>query len=157
MADAGPLIALARTGHINPLSGLFERVLIPEAVREELQLNSGRPGARELRLALGRKTWLRVGKIRDQKALSSSLDAGENQAILLAIENKAPLLVDDLKGRKVAKAASLRVIGSGRVLVEAKRKELIPQVGPILDQFSDAGYRISPELARRLLELAGET
>lgn len=44
VADAGPLIALAITGHLPLLVELFDRVLIPEAVRDELELSSERVG-----------------------------------------------------------------------------------------------------------------
>ncbi len=156
VADAGPLIALATAGRIELLSGLFEQVLIPEAVREELKPNSDRAGARELRLAMAPGKWLKIRKLRAHKPLSSMLDAGENQAILLAIQVKAPLLIDDLKGRRAGKAAGLRVIGTGRILIEAKKKGLIEEISPVLEQLAEAGYRISARLAKRLLELSGE-
>ena len=156
VADAGPLIALARIGRMELLSGLFEQVLIPEAVREELKPDSDRPGACELRLALAPGKWLKTRKLRAHKPLGSMLDAGENQAILLALQVKAPLLIDDLKGRRVGIAAGLPVIGTGRILIEAKKKGLIEEISPVLEQLAEAGYRISERLVKRLLELSGE-
>ncbi len=45
VADAGPLIGLAKIGRLELLRRLFSRVMIPEAVQTELRLKSSRPGA----------------------------------------------------------------------------------------------------------------
>jgi predicted nucleic acid-binding protein len=45
VADAGPLNGLAIAGHVEILGALFEKVLIPQAVLEELQIEASRPGS----------------------------------------------------------------------------------------------------------------
>ena len=156
VADAGPLIALARTGRLSLLERLFDRVLIPEAVRDELELSSDRPGARALSGVLASGAWLVVKKVRATPSLTSALGPGESEAILLALREDALLLIDDRKGRRAARAAGVRVIGTGRVLLAARRKGLIKQVSPILDELAGAGYRLSDALVQRLKRLAGE-
>lgn len=153
VSDAGPLIALARIGHLDFLAQLFSEVLIPEAVREELKLTSDRPGAREIRLVIGPGKWLKVKKVRAQKPLSPVIDEGENEAILLAVQEKALLLIDDLKGRKVALASGVRIIGTGRILLEAKQKGFVDRISPILDKLGKAGYRFSELLIKRLSKI----
>ena len=85
------------------------------------------------------------------------VDAGEAEAICLAIEQHARLLIiDDKKGRKAAKKHGIRIIGTGGILVVAKKKGLLVKVSPILEDLAGVGYRLSPMLCHRILELAGE-
>jgi predicted nucleic acid-binding protein len=156
VADAGPLIALARTGHLALLKGLFDRVLIPAAVRDELELASDRPGARELSTAIASEDWLLVEKVRVEDTVKPGPGQGEREAILLASRKDALLIIDDNGGRRAAQSAGVRVIGTGRVLIAAKQRGLIGQVSPILDELTGAGYRLSVALVKRLRELAGE-
>lgn len=156
VSDAGPLIALARTQHLSLLERLFERVLIPEAVRDELALTSERPGAQALSKALARENWLVVRKVRAIIPGSPGLGPGESEAIALAGREGALLLIDDRLGRRAARSAGLRIIGTGRVLLAAKRDGLIERVSPVLDELGDAGYRLSDALVQRLKQLAGE-
>jgi hypothetical protein len=44
VSDAGPLIALAKTNHLNILRKLFEKVIIPPSVFDELRISTSRPG-----------------------------------------------------------------------------------------------------------------
>jgi len=156
IADAGPLIALARTGHLSLLPRLFDRVLIPEAVRDELETSSDRPGAKALREAVGRRGWLRVAKARADDSLRPALGRGEWEAIVLASRAGALLLIDERRGRRAARAVGVEVIGSGAVLLLAKSRGLLPAVSPVLDELAGTNYRLSAALVRRLRELAGE-
>ena len=81
-------------------------------------------------------------------ALQSELDAGEAEAIALAVELQAELLlVDERRARVVATRLGLNVVGVLGVLVEAKHKSLIPHLKPILgDLITRAGFRVSPQL-----------
>lgn len=157
VSDAGPLIALARIGQLCILPKLFQRVLIPPCVASELQISRGRPGAEELAEA-EREGWLsivdEVGATTD--SLPAALDAGEAQAVALAFHHVCPLLIDERRGRQVARQQSVQVIGTGRILISAKEHGLIASVGPILQQLAGTGYWLSERLCRRILELAHE-
>jgi predicted nucleic acid-binding protein len=67
-------------------------------------------------------------------------------------------VVDQATDRLVtgSRAAGLTVIGTGGLLVTAKTRSAIPLVTPLLEQPQAAGYHLSDELTRRILELAGE-
>ena len=157
VADAGPLIALARTGHLGLLRELFEIVLVPQAVLDELHISSNRAGARRLAEAVEKEQWIQVRTVQARAhALELTLGKGETEAILLAIETNAILLMDDKRGRAAARLQSIDVIGTGRVLVTAKRGGLLESVTSGLDDLAGAGYRMSPALRRTIIELAGE-
>ena len=158
VADAGPLIGLTITGRVEILGALFERILIPRAVLEELQIEASRPGSVALSKARD-KGWLSAGdapKNTDMTQLTELLDRGEAEAIVLAQSRDARLLIDERKGRAVARSRGVRVIGTGGVLLLAKREHVIDQIAPLLDELASHGYRLSDELRRELLVLAGE-
>jgi predicted nucleic acid-binding protein len=158
VADAGPLIALAKTGHLEVLKRLFTQVTVPPAVRDELGLDSGKPGAAVLAQAVGRGGWIEVKLSRSARpALRVALGDGEAEAIALAASCGALLLIDERKGRNAAMAAGVKVVGTGRILVAAKEKGYLQSVSAALTQMASIGYRLSEALVRRIKELAGET
>lgn len=158
VSDAGPLIGLAIAGHVEILDALFERILIPPTVLEELQLEASRPGA----LALSRAKdagWLATAEVpesTEMTKLTELLDRGEAEAIVLARSKNARLLIDEKKGRVVARSRGVAVIGTGGVLLLAKRQKVIAEITPLLDDLASHGYRFSSVLRRELLILAGE-
>lgn len=158
VADAGPLIGLAIAGRVEILGALFEEVLIPQAVLEELQIEASRPGSFALSKAK-EEGWLSTEDVpedTDMTQLAELLDRGEAEAIVLAQSRDARLLIDERKGRAVARRRGVGVIGTGGVLLLAKREHVIDQIAPILDELASHGYRLSDELRRELLVLARE-
>ncbi len=161
VSDAGPLIALARVHRLDLLENLCGSVLIPPAVEDELRVDSGRPGAKRLKKALS-QGWLQRHNLSDsaERALSELnlvLDAGEAEAIVLAEEISCRfLLMDDRRGRAVAKRRGIPVAGIAAVLLASKESGLVPAVLPVLEELSAAGYRLSSTLVSQTARLAGE-
>jgi len=154
VADAGPLIALAKTGSLDLLKNLFGKVLIPIAVHKELHIDSSRPGSVALSKAM---TWIRVEETKEpSKYLLYSIDRGEAEAITLALKKNASLLIDETRGRIAARNAGVQIFGTGAVLIRAKEKRIISAVKPYLNALCNAGYRISKPLQKEILHRAGE-
>ena len=157
VADASPRIGLASADMLHLLPELFAAVLIPEAVREELKVDSARPGARRLARAI-EESWLQVCTApAPRHQIPVVLDAGEHAAINLAVDRNCLLLIDDSRGRNVAGKQGIAIIGTGRVLLEARKRNLIDSVAQALARLQETGYRLSAALHARLLELAGES
>jgi predicted nucleic acid-binding protein len=157
VSDAGPLIGLATIGGLIWLRRLFRSVLIPEAVATELCLDSRMPGAVALAAARD-QGWLKVVPVADVPVrLLSTVDRGEAEAIVLAGQKAAPLLIDESRGRIAARSEGVRIFGSGAVLLRAKEMGLIREVRPRLDALTRAQYRLSEPLRCEILRLAGES
>ena len=95
VADAGPLIALARIEHLELLRQRYGEILIPPAVFTELALESQRPGTALLKQAV-LSGWLQVVEVshsNDYSRLTLLLDVGEAEAILLAEQRHCHLLL----------------------------------------------------------------
>jgi predicted nucleic acid-binding protein len=158
VADTGPLIGLAIAGRLGILSTLFARVLIPRGVLDELQLEASRPGSRAFSNAR-EEGWIATEDVPDTAdvaRLSELLDRGKAEAIVLAQSKDARLLIEERKGRAVACIRGITVVGTGGVLLKAKRRRVIDRIEPVLDDLASHGYRLSEDLRRELLILAGE-
>ena len=90
--------------------------------------------------------------------LQQELDAGEAEAIALAVEiDDAWLFMDERLGRDTARHFGIRYTGVVGVLIEAKHKGLVQALQPLLDALCNlAGFRVSEALYRRVLQDEGE-
>jgi uncharacterized protein len=97
-------------------------------------------------------------ELANQLQQERGLDAGEANAIALALELQADdLLIDERLGRQEAVRLGLSIIGILGVLLVAKQRSLIPQVQLVMDALiKQAGFRVSPQLYQRVLSLAQE-
>ena len=154
VADASALIALSACESLPLLDALFGQVLVPEAVFNEVAANN-KPQSARLRSYLHGK--VRAVDMQSFVYLDSFADAGETAAMILYKEVAADfLLIDDKRGRKVAKINQIKTISSLGVLLQAKRLGLIPLIAPLLEQISASPVFIGADLIRTVLELAGE-
>jgi predicted nucleic acid-binding protein len=122
-------------------------------------MDSSRPGATELKGAF-EAGWITVQVAADVNAVAELirlLDPGEAEAIVLAEEQHARfLLIEAARGRRVARRRGISVAGVAGVLLVAKAHGELAAVGPVLEDLSGIGYRLSPRLIRAVLERAGE-
>ena len=159
VSDAGPLIALARVGQLDLLRRLYRRIRVPPAVHTELAISSGRPGARELAHAF-EAGWMASRAVVDRDMVSELarlLDQGEAEAIALAVrESVRFLLIDESRGRRVARTQGVPVVGVAGVLLVAKSRGMLSAVAPVLGDMERAGYHLSSRLVGDVLARAGE-
>jgi uncharacterized protein len=158
VSDTSPVLNLARIGRLELLHLLYKEVLIPSAVLNELTA-SKRDLPPAIDLASG--PWLIVASANDQRRvqeLRESLDPGEAEAIVLAIEHRADLLlVDERRARRTATAAGITVTGLLGVVARAKRAGLIDLGKPVVDELIQvARFWIGPHLYAEVLAELGE-
>jgi predicted nucleic acid-binding protein len=158
VSNASPLIALIRIGQLNLLRQIYSEIIIPDAVRHEVVVEGAdQPGAE----AVSSAAWIVRRTVTNRAlvhGLQQELDAGEAEAIALAVEmDDAWLLMDERLGRDTARHFRIRYTGVVGVLIEAKHKGFVQAIQPHLDALRDlAGFRISEALYRRVLHDEGE-
>jgi uncharacterized protein len=158
VSNASPLINMARIGRLDLLHTLYGELLIPESVwYEVVEQGTGQPGADQVKTS----DWIRVKAVENRRlvqALQQDLDAGESEAIVLALETNAHLLpMDERVGRETAHHLGQRSIGLIGILIEAKHKNFIQGIRPHLDALRNiAGFRVAEGLYRRVLQDQGE-
>jgi predicted nucleic acid-binding protein len=151
VSDTSPLCYLLLIEQIHLLPLLYNRVVIPQAVREELRHESS-PAVVQAWIRNPPK-WLEVQEVDlPSNPGLSSLDLGEQEAIFLLEQLKADLIVlDDLQGRKVARSRNLRVTGLLGVLEEVARQNLV-DLPAALERLQQTTFRASPQLIQLLLD-----
>jgi len=158
VADAGPLIALARIGRLSLLRELVGTVFVPEAVVAECVGDCSRPGAVAIQAALaeGLLVARRSEPTAELETLAQLLDLGEAEALSLAIAEGISVLMDERRGRGVARHLGVPVIGTGGVLIVAKQAHLVDTVAPLVDELQRCDYRLSTPLIAEILHRCGE-
>ncbi len=160
VTDTGPLVIFARTGRLDIVLGVAERVVLTETVRQESTAILIKPGAAAIAKAIEDGCLSVVADAVDSAIEKTALDPGEKSAIAYAMSQPADgltLLMDERRGRSVAKSHGLAVIGSAGLLVVAKRRRLIASVKHVLDDWEKAGYWLDPAVVESVLSKAGET
>jgi predicted nucleic acid-binding protein len=152
VSDTSPLRALQSIHLVGLLASLYERVLIPPAVRDELLVERRRVPV----FPLAEHGFIEVRSPTDPRAFPG-LDRGESEAIALALElHVTTILVDETMGRRAAAKNGLTPVGALGVLLEAKQRGLVERVAPLLDRLKGEGFRVSETVRRAVLERAGE-
>lgn len=131
ISDTTPLNYLILIDQANILKQLYDVVVIPQAVLDEM-LSTGTPEVvREW--ILGRPEWINVQAVPLSIDVEmKQIEAGEREAILLAEQLRADLvLLDDLKARQIAKSRGLNIVGTLGILGDASQRGLINFHGTI--------------------------
>ena len=148
VSDTTALIVLAGRQRLDLLGACFERVLLPRAVY--LEWLAGDAAVEQVVARLG---FLEVVEASDSPLLGelrALLDPGEAEALTLARQQGLPLLVDEKKGRTIARMLKIPVLGLvGVLLLAVERGILDPRMAEALLQESiDHGFRLSDRLHR---------
>ncbi|WP_297072991.1 DUF3368 domain-containing protein [Thermococcus sp.] len=159
VSNSGPLIALAKVGKLYVLRELFGKIIIPRAVWiEVVEKDRGKPGSDEVASA----EWIEVVEVKDRLSvdiLRSEIEIGEAEAIVLAKELDADLLLLDEKiPRIIAKSLGLNVTGSLAVLFLAWKRGLIDEdIDDLIRELRSKGVYFSDEVVKALKEKYGRT
>ena len=147
IANATPLIALALLERLDLLRNLFDEVIVPVAVYDEVVTNAyGRPGAALIRQV----DWLQLASPGVQLTIEPmllGLDPGETAVLLLARESDPDwVLVDERQARRVARAMGLPVKGTLGILLSVALSGLLSREEALEDmkRLVDSGIRVSP-------------
>jgi predicted nucleic acid-binding protein len=150
IADTSALNYLVLIEQINVLEKIYGTVVIPETVRNELLHSTAPEPVREW--IVQAPEWLRVRTPRNRPDPSlSALDAGERDAITLALELHAKqLIIDDRQGRESAIQHGIPVIGTLGILRAASELGLL-DLRATLARLRATNFYVTEEQIRKLL------
>lgn len=151
VSDTTPIITLMKMGHLDILKHLYGKVLIPNAVYMELTANE--KFVAEASQVMD-SDFLEVEEVDNEVAVTilqevSGLDAGESEAIVMANSRKADLLVmDEHKGRGVAKKMGLPITGTIGLLLKAFDEGMLTagDIEECIEKLKETNVRISEGL-----------
>ena len=151
VSDTTSLIALEGLQALGLLCAVFDSILIPHAVLNELV--AGSPDIIHKIKATACIEIIRVEPSEQLSSLQFVLDAGEAEAITLALERQLPILIDERKGRAIAQQKHLIVTGFAGLLLLAIRKNVLQPVSAqaLLDQAIRNGFRMPDKLYQQVL------
>jgi predicted nucleic acid-binding protein len=144
--DTSCLILLSKINELDLLKQLSGKVYITSIIQKEYRK--------------GIPAWIEIVDPSDnhyQTILEMDLDKGEASSIALSLEiENGILIIDDLKGRKVAEKLSLKYSGTFGMILKAKELGIIKSVKPILEKVRLTDFRFTEDLFQTMLKEAGE-
>lgn len=156
VANASPVIVLAKAGHLELLRQLPQELILPEAVADEVLAGPESDPARQALLG----GWgLRQAPVAVPNSLLEwGLGPGETAVLALAQERAGcTAILDDAAARACAKAFNVPILGTLGVVLRAKRRGLVPQAAVVLKAIRAAGLHLDDRTIRMALGHIGET
>lgn len=142
ISDTSCLIALSKIDKLDLLKGLYQEIIITNEVYYEF--GGSIPD------------WILTTEVKDkqkQLELEKLLDKGESSSIALALEiANSTLIIDELKGRKIAQSLNIEIIGTIGVILLAGKKGLINDVIGTTLRLVNEGFRLSDDLINLIIE-----
>ncbi|MBR6028634.1 MAG: DUF3368 domain-containing protein [Clostridia bacterium] len=159
VSDSTPLITLMKAMQLDLLHKLFGEIAIPQAVFSELTSNSSFRDEADL---IRNSDYIRVVQVShpdhvDILCRAAGLDRGESEAIVFADESKADLLLmDEAKGRQVARNMNIPILGSIGILIRAFQAGHLSEqeLASSVDRIRHANRHISERLLQQALDIA---
>lgn len=136
ISDASPIIALHNIGQLALLKEVYREISITDIVRREVEISL--------------PEWIKVVNEYNMalyESLTLHLDEGEASAIALAkLTPNSTLIIDERRGRKVAKELGIEIIGIMGVIVKAKKMGKIESGMDLVNELTTKGFRLSDSL-----------
>ena len=153
--NASPLIFLSRSSHLNILKNFANNIIVSEPVSIEINAK----GPEDITAQKLKETsWLNIypaEKIPDF-ILEWGLGAGESAVLASAYNHGIEAIIDDLAGRKCARSINIPVRGTLGLVLIAKRRGLIPQARPVLEDLIQSGLYLSNSIIKEALKRVNE-
>ncbi|MEX2590659.1 MAG: DUF3368 domain-containing protein [Chitinophagales bacterium] len=142
IADTSCLIVLSKIGKIDLLKSLYQKITITKEVKAEF----------------GGKlpSWIKTSEVSDKQKqldLEKKLDKGEASSIALALEAKdSTLIIDELKGRKIAHSLQINIIGTIGIVLLANKRGLPVDVIETILKIVNSGFRLSDKILNQIIK-----
>ncbi len=155
VSNTTPLLSLLKIGHLHLLESIYSKVIVPQAVWQEIEQGREWPYYIDLQTL----SFINIQSVSNPAAVDylTDLDRGEAEVIVLAREIEADLvIIDEEIGRTYARHFGLTITGTLGILLKAKQHGFISEVRPLLEALVSKGVWIGLHLLDEVLRLAGE-
>ena len=155
VSNTTPILSLIKIDKLDILKNLYNEIIIPRAVFNEIEKGKSTPFYTDL----SKKDWIKIVDITDSDSLKylADIDAGEAEIIVLGLEIEADLVImDEILGRKFANYFDLTITGTLGVLLKAKEQGLIDSIKSEISELKKKGTWINKKLIDRILLIANE-
>ena len=155
VSNTTPIISLLKIDKLEIIKNLYGEIFIPQEVFYEIEAGKNKAFYTDL----SKIDWIKIEKINNKKSLSYflDLDKGEAEAIVLATEKEADLIIlDESLGRFHAKHTGLKVTGTIGILLKAKQLGYINKIKPLLLELKTKNVWFSDSFIENALKLANE-
>lgn len=156
IVDSSPLIVLLKSNLEYILPKLFDEIILPQSVSDEILAGQSNDIAKQ---KLPTISWLKIFPDANPNHLTINVNLGKGEiAVLnLALEMSfARVVLDDFAARKSAKDLKIPFIGTGGLLVLAKQNNLIPSVADALKEVQNNGLWLSDSVIEMIKQKADE-
>ncbi|MDF5721776.1 MAG: DUF3368 domain-containing protein [Rhizonema sp. PD37] len=154
IVNSSPLIVLLKSQKTQLIPQLFAEILVPSGVFEEITTKDDVASTQLLNTS-----WIQRVEVNTIAPVVAAWDLGkgESQVLSFALKNTDfAAIIDDRAARRCAQALSINTIGTGGLLILAKRRGLIPSISPGIQALRDAGLWLSDTLVNLLKQQVGE-
>jgi predicted nucleic acid-binding protein len=155
VVNSSPLIVLFRSGQEELLPQLFESIIIPDQVYQEVVVDGPLDKVKKM---LPNASW--YSRIEVEICLKvAAWNLGEGESSVFSLASQKPdyrALVDDLAARRCARVLGIKTLGTGGLLVLAKKRGLIQSVRKRIESLRDSGLYMSDNVVELLAFKAGE-
>lgn len=156
MANASPIIFLARGGYLDFQQVTSNRVLVPMPVALEIR----RRGSEDVTArALDATPWLEVVDPPPVPSVIHAWDLGPGESAVLAWARAHPgceAIIDDLAARRCAATLGVPVRGTLGLVLLAKKRGRIPLARPVLLALRQAGMYLSDRIVNDAFAIVDE-
>lgn len=157
ISNTGPIIAFSLLDRLDILKNLFSEVWLSREVDREIRAGGEKRWGLE---SYCKASWIKVCRLQNEidPLLQAVLDKGEASVIQLARESANPwVLIDERKARKIARTVfHLEVIGTAKILIEAKKRAFLKSAFEALSTLRKSGYWLHSDIMDFVLRETGE-
>jgi predicted nucleic acid-binding protein len=154
--NASPLIFLSQAGLLDMLRLEAAEIVVPQSVAQEIQ----RKGPDDITVqAIESASWLTVIEVLPIPDTIRAWDLGEGESAVLAWGHVNPgtvIIIDDLPARRCAAAHGIPVRGTLGLVLLAKKRGLIPEARPVLENLRQSGMYLADRILNQALALVDE-
>ncbi|CAA6808931.1 MAG: Unknown protein [uncultured Sulfurovum sp.] len=154
ISDSTTLISLINIERFELLFKFSDTIIITPSVYNEVTVHKRAKQIVDEYISISRITVKEVQNQKKVKELLIRLDLGESESIVLAEEQKLPLIIDEKRGKNIATSMGLNVIGLIGILLVYKKKTYLSnnEIKEIVEELKTVNFRVTDGLLSLLFE-----